>query len=72
MNKNSMKNKRIGIIGAGPIGLAQIRAFEALREKGYAMPEIICFEKKDNWGGMWNYSWRTGVGKYGEPLHGSI
>lgn len=72
MNKNSMKNKRIGIIGAGPSGLAQIRAFEALKEKGYAMPEIICFEKQDNWGGMWNYSWRTGVGKYGEPLHGSM
>ena len=51
-----MKNKRIGIIGAGPSGLAQIRAFEALKEKGYAMPEIICFEKQDNWGGMWNYS----------------
>ncbi|MEC5167154.1 trimethylamine monooxygenase [Flavobacterium sp. PL11] len=67
-----MKDKRIGIIGAGPSGLAQIRAFEALKEKGYAMPEIICFEKQDNWGGMWNYSWRTGVGKYGEPLHGSM
>ncbi|KIA88100.1 NAD(P)-binding domain-containing protein [Kaistella jeonii] len=67
-----MKNKRIGIIGAGPSGLAQIRAFEALQDQGYAMPEIICFEKQDNWGGMWNYSWRTGVGKYGEPLHGSM
>lgn len=71
-NKNVMKNKRIGIIGAGPSGLAQIRAFEALQDQGYAMPEIICFEKQDNWGGMWNYTWRTGVGKYGEPLHGSM
>jgi trimethylamine monooxygenase len=72
MTKNAMKNKRVGIIGAGPSGLAQIRAFESLKEQGYAMPEIICFEKQDNWGGMWNYSWRTGVGKYGEPLHGSM
>ena len=71
-NKNILKNKRVGIIGAGPSGLAQIRAFEALKDQGYAMPEIVCFEKQDNWGGMWNYSWRTGVGKYGEPLHGSM
>lgn len=21
---------------------------------------------------MWNYTWRTGVGKYGEPIHGSM
>ncbi len=73
MSKNNeMTNKRIGIIGAGPSGLAQIRAFEALEDKGHAMPEIVCFEKQDDWGGMWNYSWRTGVGKYGEPIHGSM
>lgn len=52
-----MKNKRIGIIGAGPSGLAQIRAFEALQDQGHEMPEIVCFEKQSNWGGMWNYSW---------------
>lgn len=71
-NKNLMKHKRVGIIGAGPSGLAQIRAFEALQDLGHAMPEIMCFEKQSNWGGMWNYSWRTGVGKYGEPTHGSM
>ncbi|MCG2760586.1 MAG: NAD(P)/FAD-dependent oxidoreductase [Candidatus Delongbacteria bacterium] len=67
-----MQNKRIGIIGAGPSGLAQLRAFEALKNQGESIPEIVCFEKQSNWGGMWNYSWRTGVGKYGEPLHGSM
>lgn len=71
-NKDSLKNKRVAIIGAGPSGLAQIRAFEALKDQGHEMPEIICFEKQSNWGGMWNYSWRTGVGKYGEPIHGSM
>ncbi|WP_226064718.1 flavin-containing monooxygenase [Kaistella polysaccharea] len=71
-NKDNLQNKRIGIIGAGPSGLAQIRAFEALKDQGENMPEIICFEKQSNWGGMWNYSWRTGVGKYGEPIHGSM
>ncbi|MDN6280707.1 MAG: NAD(P)/FAD-dependent oxidoreductase [Psychroflexus sp.] len=67
-----MNNKRVGIIGAGPSGLAQLRAFEALKNKGIDTPEIVCFEKQSNWGGMWNYSWRTGVGKFGEPVHGSM
>jgi trimethylamine monooxygenase len=67
-----MKNTRIGIIGAGPSGLAQLRAFEAAEKQGLEVPEIVCFEKQENWGGMWNYSWRTGVGKYGEPIHGSM
>ncbi len=67
-----MKNKRIAIIGAGPSGLAQIRAFESAKKQGKEIPEIVCFEKQDNWGGMWNYTWRTGVGKFGEPIHGSM
>lgn len=67
-----MKSLKIGIIGAGPSGLAMLRAFESEQKKGNPVPEIKCFEKQDNWGGMWNYTWRTGVGKYGEPLHGSM
>jgi len=67
-----MKNKRIAIIGAGPSGLAQIRAFESAKKQGKEIPEIVCFEKQANWGGMWNYTWRTGVGKFGEPIHGSM
>lgn len=63
---------RIGIIGAGPSGLAQLRAFEAARKQGIDIPEIVCFEKQATWGGMWNYTWRTGLGKYGEPIHGSM
>ena len=58
-----MHNKRIGIIGAGPSGLAQLRAFEAAKNNGEKVPEIVCFEKQSNWGGMWNFTWRTGVGK---------
>ena len=67
-----MNKKRIGIIGAGPSGLAQLRAFESAEKMGMEIPEIVCFEKQSNWGGMWNYTWRTGVGKYGEPIHGSM
>lgn len=63
---------KVGIIGAGPSGLAMLRAFESEQKKGNPIPEIKCYEKQDNWGGMWNYTWRTGVGKYGEPIHGSM
>ncbi|PZX53081.1 trimethylamine monooxygenase [Algoriphagus ratkowskyi] len=67
-----MNKKRVGIIGAGPSGLAQLRAFEAAKNEGHDGPEVVCFEKQSNWGEMWNYSWRTGVGQYGEPIHGSM
>jgi trimethylamine monooxygenase len=63
---------RIAIIGAGPSGLAQLRAFESARRKGQEMPEIVCFEKQEDWGGIWNYTWRTGLDEYGEPVHGSM
>ncbi|MEN8950249.1 NAD(P)/FAD-dependent oxidoreductase [Planktotalea arctica] len=64
--------KRIAIIGAGPSGLAQLRAFQSAKEKGSDIPEIVCFEKQANWGGLWNYTWRTGLDQYGEPVHGSM
>ncbi|MEO1494441.1 MAG: NAD(P)/FAD-dependent oxidoreductase [Pseudomonadota bacterium] len=64
--------KRIAVIGAGPSGLAQLRAFATARDKGEEIPEIVCFEKQDDWGGLWNYTWRTGVDEYGEPVHGSM
>ncbi|WP_143960622.1 flavin-containing monooxygenase [Litoribacter populi] len=63
---------RIGIIGAGPSGLAQLRAFESAAKKGAEIPEVECFEKQSDWGGLWNYTWRTGLGQYGEPIHGSM
>lgn len=64
--------KRIAIIGAGPSGLAQLRAFQSAKANGDAVPEVVCFEKQSNWGGLWNYTWRTGVDQYGEPVHGSM
>ena len=67
-----MSNKRIAVIGAGPSGLAQLRAFQSMKAKGEAIPEIVCFEKQDDWGGLWNYTWRTGTDQYGEPVHGSM
>ena len=64
--------KRIAIIGAGPSGLAQLRAFQSAKNKGAEIPEIVCFEKQGDWGGLWNYSWRTGTDEYGEPVHNSM
>jgi len=66
------KKKKIAVIGAGPSGLAQLRAFQSAADKGEDIPEIVCFEKQQDWGGLWNYSWRTGVDEYGDPVHGSM
>lgn len=63
---------RIAIIGAGPSGLAQLRAFQSAREQGCEIPELVCYEKQSDWGGLWNYTWRTGLDEHGEPVHGSM
>ena len=65
-------NKRVAVIGAGPSGLAQLRSFQSAAQKGAEIPEIVCFEKQANWGGLWNYSWRTGLDEHGDPVHGSM
>ena len=64
--------KRVAIIGAGPCGLSQMRAFQQAQQKGETIPEIVCFEKQKEWGGLWNFTWRIGVDEYGEPQHGSM
>ena len=63
---------RVAVIGAGPSGLAQLRAFQSAAQKGAEIPEVVCFEKQADWGGLWNYTWRTGLDEYGEPVHGSM
>ena len=63
---------RVAIIGAGPCGLAQLRAFDSAQKAGAEIPEVVCFEKQSNWGGLWNYTWRTGLDEFGEPVHGSM
>ncbi|MCX8253078.1 Potassium transporter [Beijerinckiaceae bacterium RH AL1] len=65
-------SQRIAILGAGPSGLAALRAFESARAKGAEIPELVCFEKQADWGGLWNYTWRTGLDEFGEPVHGSM
>ena len=64
--------KRVAIIGAGPCGMSQLQAFASAEKKGAEIPEIVCYEKQSDWGGLWNYTWRTGTDQYGEPVHGSM
>jgi len=52
--------------------MAQLRAFQSAARKGAKIPEVVCFEKQDDWGGLWNYTWRTGLDEHGEPVHGSM
>ncbi len=63
---------RVAVIGAGPSGLAVLRAFQSAAKKKAKIPEIVCFEKQSDWGGLWNYTWRTGLDEHGEPVHGSM
>ncbi|MDE0058045.1 MAG: NAD(P)/FAD-dependent oxidoreductase [Defluviicoccus sp.] len=64
--------KRVAVIGAGPSGLAQLRAFQSAEAGGADIPEVVCYEKQADWGGLWNYTWRTGLDEYGEPVHCSM
>lgn len=52
--------------------MAQLRAFESAEKNGAEIPELVCFEKQSDWGGQWNYTWRTGLDEHGEPVHSSM
>ena len=53
---------RVAVIGAGPCGLAQLHAFASDSGAGSpSAPEVVCYEKQSDWGGLWNYYWRTGL-----------
>ena len=65
-------SERLAIIGAGPSGLSVMRAFRLAELQGQKIPEIVCFEKQEDWGGLWNYTWRTGTDQYGDTVHSSM
>ncbi|GAC61020.1 hypothetical protein GSI01S_14_00360 [Gordonia sihwensis NBRC 108236] len=50
--KGKMLNsvKRVAIIGAGPSGMAALRAFKSAEKSGSEIPEVVCYEKQDDWG----------------------
>lgn len=58
--------KSVAVIGAGPSGLACLHALKNLKRR------VVCFEKQSTIGGLWNYDHHTGIGPYGEPVHGSM
>ena len=60
--------RRVAVIGAGPAGLSQLQALVSWSDQ----VEIVCYEKQSDWGGQWNYTWRTGLDEYGEPVHSSM
>ncbi|XP_052761704.1 uncharacterized protein LOC128204330 [Mya arenaria] len=61
-------DKRICIIGAGPAGVSAMYHFAQMAN----FPEMVCYDKQGRWGGMWNYTWRTGTDKYGEPCFNAM
>ena len=63
---------KVAIIGSGPCGLSIMRAFNHAKIKGEEIPEIVCFEKQSDWGGLWNYTWRTGLDQYGDTVSNSM
>ena len=63
---------KIAIIGSGPCGLSMLRSFQQAESRGENIPDIVCYEKQSDWGGLWNYSWRTGSDQYGDPVPNSM
>ena len=44
--------KRVCVIGAGPSGMSALYQFKQLEMKGQEIPEIVCFDKQSDWGGL--------------------
>ncbi|WAR21649.1 GSOX1-like protein, partial [Mya arenaria] len=61
-------SKRVCVIGAGPAGMSTLIHFAKLPE----MPDVVCYEKQDTCGGLWNFTWITGVDQCGELCHSGI
>jgi trimethylamine monooxygenase len=40
---------KVAIIGAGPCGLSILRSFEQAEKKGEKIPQIVCFDKQEDW-----------------------
>ena len=55
-----LQAKRVCVIGAGPSGMSVLYHFNRLKTQGKEIPEIVCYDKQSDWGGLWIYSWETG------------
>ena len=64
--------KKVAIIGAGPSGLAQLRAFSQRRARALKSQKLSVLKNSRIGVAQWNYTWRTGVDEHGNPCHGSM
>lgn len=73
-DSKAIQKKRVCIIGAGPSGMSLLNAFMYAQMQGTHIPELVCFEKQAEMGGLWNDSWATsgGVQEYGSQIHESM
>ena len=51
--------KRVCVIGCGPSGMSMLLQLGKLPDD--EIPDIVCYEKQDTLGGLWNVTWRTGM-----------
>ena len=51
--------KRVCVIGCGPSGMSLLLHLGKFPNE--EIPDIVCYEKQDTIGGMWNLTWRTGT-----------
>jgi len=72
IGKLTKKCEKVCVIGAGPSGMSVLCWFANRAKEGREVPEVVCYEKQSDWGGLWNYTWRTGTDEHGEPVHGSM
>ena len=59
--KMALSKLKVCLIGAGPSGMSMMYHLNKLAQSGRQIPQITCYEKQADWGGLWNYSWRTGI-----------
>ena len=52
--------ERVCVIGAGPSGMCFMYHLDQMKRQGLEVPDVVCYEKQADWGGVWNYDWRTG------------
>ena len=56
----SKAKPRVCVIGAGPSGMSVLYQFNQMKAQGQEIPEIVCFEKQSDWGGLWKYNDQIG------------
>ena len=54
-----MSERRVCVNGCGPSGMSVLYNLGKLTDA--EIPEIVCYEKQDTVGGLWNTTWRTGI-----------